>query len=152
MSINDEKDQPEVSGNTLRVYWYVLRKRQNCGVREVQRALGFSSSSTAHYHLEKLVDKGILIRDSYGNYRVNDKARVKMISPFILVRGFAFPKQFLYALATTIMCVFFTIFFWNSFTLAVIIALSPGILACGIFWYESLTLWLSLPSFKERVR
>jgi hypothetical protein len=134
------------------VYWYILRKRQDCGVREVQRVLGFSSSSTAHYHLEKLVDKGILTRDSYGNYRVNGKVRVKMINPFIVVRGFAFPKQVLYALATTFMCTFFTMFFWKSLTLAVIVALSPGILACGIFWYESLTLWLSLPSFKEPVR
>lgn len=134
------------------MYWYVLRKGQDCGVREVQRVLGFSSSSTAHYHLEKLVDKSILIKDSYGNYRVNDKARVKMISHFIFVRGFAFPRQFLYALATTIMCVFFTVFFWKSFTWTVIIALSPGMLACGIFWYESLRLWLSLPSFKEPVR
>jgi hypothetical protein len=151
LSINDEKDQTEVSGNTLRVYWYVLRKGQDCGVREVQRVLGFSSSSTAHYHLEKLVDKGILIRDSYGNYGVNDKVRVRMISPFIIVRGFAFPKQFLYALATTLMCAFFMMFFWKSLTLAVTIALSPGILACGIFWYESVTLWLSLPSFKGPV-
>jgi hypothetical protein len=93
------------------VYWYILRKRQDCGVREVQRVLGFSSSSTAHYHLEKLVDKGILIRDSYGNYKVNDRVRVKMISPFIIVHGFAFPKQVFYAVATTLMCVFFTLFF-----------------------------------------
>jgi len=152
LSTDDEEDQKEVSGNTLRVYWYILRKRQNCGVREVQRVLGFSSSSTAHYHLEKLADRGILIKDSYGNYRVNDKARIKMINPFIVIRGFALPKQSLYALATTVMCIFFTIFFWKSLTLTVVIALSPGILACVIFWYESLRLWLGVPSFKHGVR
>jgi predicted DNA-binding transcriptional regulator len=46
--MTNEDKQEENSGNTLRVYWYILKKRENCGVREVQRALGFSSSSSAH--------------------------------------------------------------------------------------------------------
>jgi hypothetical protein len=152
LSINDEQKQTELYGNTLRVYWYVLRNKQNCGVREVQRSLGFSSSSTAHYHLEKLADKGMLIKDAYGNYRINNNARTRTIGPFILIHGAVFPEQLLYALVTTTMCVIFLMIFWRSLTLTVIAALSPGILASGIFWYESVRLWLGLPSFKGSVR
>lgn len=152
MSLNNKKEQVEISGNTLLVYWYLLRRRQGCGVREIQRALGFSSSSTAHYHLEKLACKGILTKDSYGNYKINDKVRLGVINPFVFVRGFVFPKQLLYAVATTIMCVFFVASFWKFLTLTIILALSPGIVASGIFWYETAKLWLSLPSFKRSVR
>jgi len=152
LSLSNKNDQTEISGNTLRVYWYILKKRQDCGVREVQRALGFSSSSTAHYHLEKLATRGILVKNSYGNYKVNDKTRVRMINPFILIRGFVFPKQLFYATATSIMCLAFIMFFWKFLTLTVVIALTPGILACVIFWYETVKLSLSLPSFKEGVR
>ena len=71
----NDHEQEEISGSTLRVYWYLLKKRENCGVREIQRALGFSSSSSAHYHLEKLVDKGLLTRDRYGGYSVNARQK-----------------------------------------------------------------------------
>jgi len=148
----NEDKQEEISGNTLRVYWYILKKRENCGVREVQRALGFSSSSSAHYHLEKLVDKGFLIKDKYGSFQVNSKVKTGSISPFVLVHGFIFPRQLLYALATTVMNVFFLTFFWRVLTLIVVLALTPGVLACIIFWYETVKLWPSLPSFEGSVR
>ncbi|MEM3699556.1 MAG: hypothetical protein QXL57_01645 [Candidatus Bathyarchaeia archaeon] len=151
MSLNDEKERVEISGNTLLVYFYLLKKRQGCGVREIQRALGFSSSSTAHYHLEKLADKGVLLKDSYGNYKINEAAKVGLINPFLIIFGFVFPKQFIYAVATTMMSTFFLALFWNSLTLTVVLALTPGIVASGIFWYEAVKLWRSLPSFKERV-
>ena len=150
--MTNENKQEEISGNTLRVYWYILKKRENCGVRQVQRALGFSSSSSAHYHLEKLADKGFLIKDKYGSYQVNNKVKTGSISPFMLVHGFIFPRQLLYALATTVMNVFFLTFFWKFLTFMVVLALTPGILACLIFWYETAKLWPSLPSFEESVR
>jgi hypothetical protein len=150
--MTNEDQREEISGNTLRVYWYILKKRKICGVREVQRGLGFSSSSSAHYHLEKLADKGFLIKDKYGSYQVNTKVKTGSISPFILVHGFIFPRQLFYAMVTTVMNVFFLTFFWRFLTSIVALALAPGILACIVFWYETVKLWLSLPSFEESVR
>jgi len=149
LRLNDNKERAEISGNTLLVYLYLLRKRQSCGVREVQRALGFSSSSSAHYHLDKLAYKGILTKDSYGNYRINEKVKIGLTNPFVIIRGFVLPKQIIYATTTSIMCVFFVVAFWNYLTLTVVLALVPGILASGIFWYNAARLWLSLPSFKK---
>jgi len=145
----DKKEQVEISGNTLLVYFYLLRKRQGCGVREIQRALGFSSSSSAHYHLEKLTCRGILTKDSYGNYKINENAKVGLINRFFFIHGFVFPKQLIYATATTTMCLFFVLFFRDSLTLTVILALLPGVVASGILWYDAAKLWLSLPSFKK---
>ena len=152
MPVAGEGKPEEISGNTLRVYWYVLKRKDGCGVREIQRALGFSSSSSAHYHLEKLADKGFLVKNEYGSYSVNGKVRSGIISPFIFVHGFVFPRQLIYALITTSLDSLFLIFLWNFLTYAVVLALIPGVLACLIFWYETIKLWPSLPSFEEAVR
>jgi hypothetical protein len=152
LSREDKNEPVEIFGNTLLVYWYLLRKRQSCGVREIQRALGFSSSSSAHYHLEKLTCKGILTKDSYGNYRINEKVKIGRLSSFILMYGLVFPVQLVYAIATTFMCLLFLVFFWKFLTLMVILALSPGVVASIIFWYDTIKVWLRLPSFKRGVR
>jgi len=144
-----EKENPEISKSTLLVYLYLLRKRDTCGVREVQRALGFSSSSSAHYHLEKLVDQGVLTKDSYGNYRINQNAKVEMLSSFLIIHGFPLPKQLIYATVTTAMSLFLVAFYWASLTPTSILALLPGVVASAIFWYETLKIWRSLPSFKK---
>jgi hypothetical protein len=152
LHLSDEKGFVEVSGNTLLVYFFLLKKRQTCGVREIQRALGFSSSSSAYYHLEKLVQRGVLIKDLHGNYRINEEMKVRLFDRFFVVHGFVFPKQLLYAVVTTIMCLSFVLLLRNSLTLTVVLALLPGFVASGIFWYDAAELWLSLPSFKGSVR
>jgi len=152
LPLTDDKECAAISGNTLLVYFYLWRKRQICGVREIQRALGFSSSSTAHYHLEKLANKGVLTKDSYGNYRINKNRRVRVIKSFFVIQSFVFPKQLVYACVTTVMCMFFVAFFWRFLTLTVILALLPGVVASGIFWYDAARLWLSLPSFNKKRR
>jgi hypothetical protein len=152
LPLTDRRNQPEISGNTLLVYWYIYKKGNACGVREVQRALGFSSSSTAHYHLEKLEYKRLLTKDAYGNYVVNNKVKVGVVSPFIFVHGVVFPRQLIYAAASTVMWVFFLAFFWKFLTTTIVLALLPGVVASGIFWYETVRLWASLPSFKGSVR
>ena len=149
MPFGQGKERAEISRTTLLVYFYLLRKRDSCGVREVQRALGFSSSSSAHYHLEKLVDRGVLTKDEYRNYRVTRKARFRSIGHFIVIGGLPFPKQLIYAVITTTMCVLSLGFFWVSLTLTAVVALFPGVIASGIFWYETVKIWLSLPSFKK---
>ncbi len=142
----------DISGNTLLVYVYVLKKRGNCGVREIQRALGFSSSSSAHYHLEKLAHTGVLIKDPYGYYSINDEARVRFIDRFFFISGRIVPKQVIYGVVTTFMSIFLTMFFWSLLTTTVILALTPGFLASAIFWYDAYRLWSSLPRFKGDVR
>jgi hypothetical protein len=50
------------------------------------------------------------------------------------------------------MYLLFLTLFWNFLTLTVILALSPGIVASVIFWYDAVKVWQSLPSFKRSVR
>jgi hypothetical protein len=50
----------ELTGTTLRVYRYLYRMGKPCGIREIQRGLGLSSSSVALYHVRKLLDAGLI--------------------------------------------------------------------------------------------
>ena len=148
----DKEQSADISGNTLNVYFYLLRKKQTCGVREIQRAMGFSSPSSAYYHLEKLAHNRILTKDSYGNYKVNGETKVRLIDRFFVVHGIVFPKQIIYATATTLMCLSFTFLFWKAITPTVFLALLPGIVASIILWYDAVKLYSSLPLSKRSVR
>jgi hypothetical protein len=140
------KKRNDITGNTLRVYFYLVRRRDNCSVRDIQRALGFSSTSTAYYHLEKLMNRGILIRDSFGNYDVDDDVSIGFMRSFFIVRGFVFPKQLVYAVTTTALSVFFVVSFWNYIGVTAIMSLIPNFLASGILWYNTARQWSTLPS------
>jgi DNA-binding transcriptional ArsR family regulator len=145
-TLDERKVLTELRGNTLLVYWYLLRKRQNpAGVREVQRALGFSSSSTASYHLEKLTELGLVAKDSFGNYKVSQVAKVGIMRAFLFVGGFAFPKHLLYAIITSLLILCFILLFVSTLSLILMLALLPGIMAAGIFWYEAVTVWRHRP-------
>ena len=146
-NIDERKVLAEVTGNTLYVYWYLIKKKRNpSGVREVQKALGFSSSSTADYHLQKLLDLGLVDKDSGSNYRVKKVVKVGVMNSFLFVGGRAFPKHLIYSILTSAMILLFVLLFAQVLSLIVFVALSPGILAAAIFWYETLYVWKHRPS------
>jgi len=65
------KEQNDVlSGTTLRVYRYLYRQGRPLGVHEVQKGTRIQNPSTAHYHLRKLVDAG-LVKERDGGYVVD---------------------------------------------------------------------------------
>ena len=79
----DESKKPpiedQLKGKTLKVYMYMVKKKEPVGIREVQRDLGFSSPSVANYHIDKLVGLALADQDKYGRYSVVQ--RVQLGSP-----------------------------------------------------------------------
>lgn len=80
-------------GKTLDVYRYVLKSSKPAGVREVQRALKFSSPRLAFYHLNKLEDAGLLKKnvDGYTVERV-------FLQNSIRLRRLVIPRYFFYSI------------------------------------------------------
>jgi len=102
LSTEDRKLITDLTGATALVYWYLLKKGSNsAGVREVMKVLKFSSPSSATYHLEKLMNLGLVDKDNMGAYHVVKRVEIGWFKAFILLRGHAIPKQLFYALATT---------------------------------------------------
>ena len=142
--MNRERVASELQGNTLRVYWCLLRSsKDSIGPRDVQRRLDFSSPSLAVYHLEKLVELGLAEKVS-GEYHLTKIVDVGVLKQFTKLGGFIFPRQVLYASMWTTLFVFY-LFQFREFNFYSIFAFLFGLLGTGILWFEAFRIWRNRP-------
>jgi len=88
----EEKDGTKIlRGTTLRVYRFIFKEGGPVGISGVQEGLGFSSSSVASYHVNKLLQAG-LIREQDKGYVVDKVVFENMIK----VRRMLIPFQIAY--------------------------------------------------------
>ena len=144
MSVEDDEIVSKLNGNTLRAYWAVLSKEDGIiGVRELQRQLGFSSPALAAYHLNKLVDFGLVVNER-GDYRLVREVKVGVLKQYIKLGSFLFPRYVLYAsMFSTLFLVLMLNF--DEISFFSIYAAIVSILASVIFWYESYRIWKQKP-------
>lgn len=133
--------ESKLKGKTLQVYLYML-KRDKVGVREVQRDLEFSSPSVASYHLEKLIEMGLVAKDEYGQYYVSKKADLTMLESYINILGYTVPRLIFFAIFFTTLLITYIITNYETINIH---ALVFAIIASTIFWFESIRLWLKRP-------
>jgi hypothetical protein len=87
----------QLSGRTLRVYWYMLNHQKPLGVREIQRGTKLSSASLSAYHLRKLQSMGLVEIDSDGQYSIIEVVRVGVTRFYVKIRNSMIPRFALYA-------------------------------------------------------
>jgi len=142
--IDEEKIASELKGNTLRVYWALLNSENSVmGVRELQRELGFSSPALATYHLNKLEDLGLVVKER-GDYRLVREVKVGILKQFIKLGAFMLPRYVLYATMFTTLLVFF-LSQLKEFSFYSVFALIFGVLSTVILWYETIRVWRQKP-------
>lgn len=75
MVTNELKTFKEIVSHptTANVFIYLKNNIEPVGVREVQRSLNISSSSTAHWHLNKLLEHHIIEQLSDNRYQITDQ-------------------------------------------------------------------------------
>jgi predicted DNA-binding transcriptional regulator len=135
-----------LKGKTLIVYWYLLQQpTHSVGIREVQRALGFSSPSIAVHHLEKLQDLGLIRKKGTGEYVLQEEVKVGILSFFTRMGRFLVPRYLFYS-------VLFSTMLTAYLTLCVLGRIYPnfyavmfGLIASIIFWVETFRLWRARP-------
>ena len=143
-NIDKEVIESSLKGNALRVYWFLLSKPDgSVGARETQRALKFSSPALAVYHLEKLVDLG-LVENMNGEYHLVKAVNVGILKQFIRFGTLMLPRYFLYATMFTTLLIFLLtqfkqINFYSTFALVLCL------LATSIMWFETLRAWKQKP-------
>jgi len=135
-----------LKGKTLLVYWFMLRSpRSTVGVREVQRALGFSSPSVAAHHLEKLISLGLVEKKLTGEYILKKEVKVGVLRLFTRLGRFMVPRFLFYSTWFSTMLVAYLILYGHSGSIHNVVALIFGALACLILWYETIKLWMEKP-------
>ena len=142
--MSEENIESVLKGNTLRVYWFLMRSSNGVvGARETQRALKFSSPALAVYHLDKLTELG-LAEKTNGEYRLVKAVNVGVLKQFVRFGAVVLPRHFLYATMFTTLLIFYLIQFkrvdfYSTFALVL------GLLATGIMWYETIKAWRQKP-------
>jgi DNA-binding transcriptional ArsR family regulator len=130
----EEKDEKIHSGTTLHVYRYLYKQGRPLGVHEVQRALKMQAASSAHYHLRKLVEAG-LVKEREGGYVVD---RV-LFENMIRVRGSLLPIQTTFsAFFATTLIFLLTILRPRQLYGVYVFALIIDLTALGIFSFQAI--------------
>jgi DNA-binding transcriptional ArsR family regulator len=144
------KDETELEyslrGKAWKVYWFLLKNGSEAGVREVQRALHFSSPSIAFHHLEQLRELGLVQKDEVGGrYSLVGEVKIGVLRHFVKLGKLLFPRYFFYALFSTVFYALYIAVLFDGFTRDNLFILSFGAIVCGIFWFEAYRVWNMRP-------
>src|SRR5674476_785725 len=67
----------ELNASTFQTYMYLVKVGKPIGPRDLMRGANLSSPSVAYRNLQKLIDLGLVVKDTYGNYVVKEKLGMK---------------------------------------------------------------------------
>jgi hypothetical protein len=89
--------EEELNATTFQTYIYLVKVGKPIGPRDLMRGANLSSPSVAYRNLQKLMDLGLVAKDTYGNYVVKEKLGMKgfvwlgkNLIPSFAVFGFVF--------------------------------------------------------------
>ena len=147
---NGPDAKPEIEGNTLRVYIYLYSRRNNsAGVRQVQRALGYSSPSSAIFQLQKLHERGLVRKDVDGLYHLVQPEKVGFLRFFVIIQGVLVPRMLVYALIVSVLTFALLIWLVMFGAPSVVLAALPSVAASIVMWLEARRLWTLRPRYLD---
>jgi DNA-binding transcriptional ArsR family regulator len=146
----NKEGEPELEyalrGKAWKVYWFLLKSGHPVGVREVQRALHFSSPSVASHHLDQLRELGLVEKQEIGgHYVLVSQVKIGVLKHYVKLGRLLFPRYFFYAIFSTVFYIAFLLFFLQGFSRENLFIISFGAIATAIFWYEAYRVWSMRP-------
>lgn len=113
--INHQKQLNDLKGKTLEVYYYLVEKDTESGVREVQRDLGYASPSIASYHLNRLLEFNLIKKTDYGSYYIEgDPVKLGSLKDHVRIAGLLVPRILLYGIQGIISIIVAIILFFTK--------------------------------------
>ena len=135
-----------LKGRTMSVYSLLLT-RNEMGVREIQRELGFSSPSLAMHHLKKLEDAGLVTKNEHGEYSVAKTVRVGSLTLFVRIGKRFLPRfVFLATLLTGMLVVYLGFFCSWPLVVQDIMYIAMSAVAIILSLYEGYRLLMLKPA------
>jgi DNA-binding transcriptional ArsR family regulator len=148
----EAKADTEVTGTSLRIYTYLfLHSGRGIGAREVQRALGFKSPSSAIFHLEKLRERGLAHKAQNGEYSLIERRKIGVLSSFVEFRRRLVPRLLLHATLVTFVATTLTLLFVRFASIEIVLAMVPSIVASIALWIETYKVWTLRPRLRKPV-
>lgn len=69
--------EEELNATTFQTYLYLVKVGKPVGPRDLMRGANLSSPSVAYRNLQKLMDFGLVVKDTYGDYVIKEKLSLK---------------------------------------------------------------------------
>ena len=147
LNADNENDlEYALRGKAWKVYWFLLKNGRPVSVREVQRALHFSSPSIANHHLEQLRELGLVQKQEIGgHYILVSEVKIGVLRHYVQLGKLLFPRFFFYAVFSTVFYVAYLALLMQGFTRENLFIISFGAIVCAIFWYEAYRVWSMRP-------
>ncbi len=143
---NETRLEFELHGKAWKVYWLLLKKGCPMSVREVQRALHFSSPSVANHHLERLRELGLVEKQTVGgSYFLASEVKIGVLRHFIKLGKLLFPRYFFYAVFSTSAYVTYLLVLMQGFTPENLFVILFGAVISIVLWYEAWRVWSLKP-------
>jgi len=142
---SSDKLEYDMKGKTWKVYWYLQTHGQAITIRELQRALKFSSPSVSKHHLERLRELNLVKKRRDGRYQLTGETQVGVLRHFVRVGQFLLPRYAIYAIFTTsfyLIYVLLTLLHVENFSL---IGVFLGLTVTAVLWYEAMRIWKLKP-------
>ncbi|MDG6901106.1 MAG: hypothetical protein JRM80_04015 [Nitrososphaerota archaeon] len=137
---------PEIKGNTLRVYLYVLQHGP-CELKDVQGGLEFSTASLASYHLRRLIDAGYASQDGYGRYMATKDNTKQLLDGYVKVGASVVPQLLFLAVLFSALVGYFSLMTLSSSSYIPFLV-GSSIALVGVVWYETVRVWRRLATWK----
>jgi hypothetical protein len=147
LDTNDESEfDYKLRGKAWKVYWLLLKTGRPMSVREVEKALRFSSPSVAHHHLEQLINIGLVEKQEIGgNYALVSEVKIGVLRHFIKLGRLMFPRYFFYALFSSAFYATYLTLFLENLTRGSLFIIAFGAIVSVVFWYEAIRFWRLKP-------
>lgn len=143
---DEDKLEYALRGKAWKVYWLLLKNSRPMSVREVQRALHFSSPSVAQHHLEQLNEVGLVKKQEVGgHYYLVNEVKIGVLRHFVKLGKLLFPRYLFYAVFSTTFYAIYLILAMPNFTRESLFLLVFGAIVTAIFWYETIRVWSLKP-------
>lgn len=139
----------QIYGKTWDVYLCILTSSAPIGVREIWRALGFSSPSLAQYHVNKLLDLRLIESTTGGKYVTNDEERLEALRSFLTLRGMLIPRMVVYAALLSGVLASYVLFWpWRG-DFRDLVTVSVTLFSIAAFLFEAVKQYRGLSVWKK---
>jgi predicted DNA-binding transcriptional regulator len=143
---NETEFEYALRGKDWEVYWLLLKRGHSLSVREVQKALHFSSPSVAQHHLEQLRQLGLVQKqETGGQYSLVSEVKIGVLRHFVKLGRLLFPRYFFYAVFSTSFYLAYLLVLLQGITRENLFIIAFGAIVSVIFWYEAVRVWSLRP-------
>jgi hypothetical protein len=147
--VKEEKQparRPDVRGNTLRVYLYLLQ-HSPADLRDVQHSLGLSTPSLASYHLGKLLEGGYATQNEHGQYLAVRESANTILEGYVMLGAAVIPQLAFFAMLFTALVCYFALMSLSHPSFVPLLAVS-SVAMVVVLWYETLRVWRRVATWK----